>query len=224
MYCWHCGTKLPSAALFCYRCGQSQAVDAAFDSEARPVAPNGWPWPARTPSDEAGEGPGAPEVAPPKQAEPVLAATASRAPSRLAGILGIGSGAAVVAGSFGPWVVAHVRILGRIEVNGSEGDGQVTFWCGAVAVALLALLLASPHRSVLGMLAAGAFFLAGLIGVADWSSVSDSLRELREASNASGLGLLRAEVGWGLQLVTFGGLSGTVLALVQALLARRTAR
>ena len=65
------------------------------------------------------------------------------------------------------------------------------------------------------------FFLAAVIGASDWTTVSQNLRELRESGE---IGLLRAEIGWGLRAVTFGGAGGTLLAVLQYMHARATRR
>jgi hypothetical protein len=244
VFCWYCGTKLPGAAAFCYRCGQSQAPDADYDAEATPLAPGGWTWKQAAPTNEpapeaeaetllpASQPPGVPTVLVevpksrhqlplrPGQAEVAGTepASASPAPSRLPGILALGCGLAVVAGSFGPWVVAYHLLREPVRLDGADWDGRVTLWCGLAAVFCLILLLTSPRRGVLGVLAAGAFLLAALIGIADWADANERLGTLRRIEGTSPL---RWEIGWGLQAVTFGGVGGTILALAQALQARR---
>jgi hypothetical protein len=228
MFCWHCGTKLPSVSAFCYRCGQSQAADAVFDPAAQGIAPNGWPWPSRqsSPEHDAAAADASAAIAPiTVSLEPVSDAPPAAAPrdlNPLVNILAIGCGLIVVAGSFGPWVTAHVRFLGSIEIRGSEVDGRITVWCGVAAVTCLLLLLVAPNkRGLLSTVATIAFFLAAVIGASDWTTVSQSLRELRESGD---LGLLRAEIGWGLRAVTFGGIGGTLLAVLQYMHTRATRR
>jgi hypothetical protein len=133
-------------------------------------------------------------------------------------VLALLCGVAVVAGSLGPWVTAHVVLREPIRYHGSDGDGRVTLWCGLAALLCVAVLLVSPHRGALGILAAGAFFLAALIGISDWSNIVDHFDGLRRVGESA---LLRAEIGWGLQAVTFGGVAGTILAMIQAIQARR---
>ncbi len=233
MFCWHCGTKLPSVAAFCYRCGQSQAADAVFDPAAQGIAPNGWTWPSQPTSAERDVAP--PAIDAPAAAAPITvslhpAPTAPATPvgsasndlNPLVNLLAIGCGLIVVAGSFGPWVTAHVRFLGSIEIRGSEVDGRITVWCGTVAVACLLLLLVAPNkRGLLTSVAMVSFFMAAVIGASDWTTVSENLRELRESGE---IGLLRAEIGWGLRAVTFGGAGGTLLAVLQFMHARATRR
>lgn len=227
MFCWHCGTKLPSVAAYCYRCGQSQAAGAVFDPAAIGIAPDGWPSPRQQSSSERDEAAAtdAAAVAAPialslDPETPVAVAPGDLNP--LVNILAIGCGLIVVAGSFGPWVTAHVRFLGSIEIRGSEVDGQITAWCGVAAVSCLLLLLVAPHRrGLLTTVAMIAFFLAAVIGASDWTSVSQSLRELRESGD---MGLLRAEIGWGLRAVTFGGAGGTLLAVLQSMHTRAIRR
>jgi hypothetical protein len=230
MFCWHCGTKLPSVAAFCYRCGQSQAADAAFDPRAQGIAPDGWPWPNRpsTPQSDSAAAVDAPiaptttALKPPALPSAQPAAIEISELNPLVNILAIGCGLIVVAGSFGPWVTAHVRFLGSIEIRGSEVDGRITAWCGIAAVTCLLLLLVAPtKRSLLSTIAMLAFFVAAVIGASDWTSVSESLRELRESGD---LGVLRAEIGWGLRAVTFGGAGGTLLAVLQYMHARALRR
>jgi hypothetical protein len=238
MYCWYCGTKLPGAAAFCHRCGQSQAPDAAFDPTVRPPAPDGWSWqsnapPAETPTDEAD-----PTVEPPPvvlvevapfdaEGEPASSATgaaerrvtaSSALPSRIAGLLALLCGVVVVAGSLGPWASGHNVPRGSIQFHGLDGEGRVTLWCGLAALVCVAGLLVSPRRGSLGVLAAGAFFLAALIGISDWSNIVEHFDGLRRFSESA---RLRTEIDWGLRAVTFGGLAGTFLAMVQAIQARR---
>ena len=231
MFCWHCGVKLPSVAAFCFRCGQSQAADAVFDSTAQGIAPNGWPWPVQPTLRErdAAAAMDAAAAAPitisldPSPAEPA-APVVSVPPhlNPLVNLLAIGCGLIVVAGSFGPWVTAHIRFLGSIEIRGSDVDGRITVWCGVAAVTCLLLLLVTPNkRGLLTTVAMVSFFLAAVIGASDWTTVSENLRELRESGE---LGLLRAEIGWGLRAVTFGGAGGTLLAVLQVMHARAARR
>lgn len=234
MYCWHCGTKLPSVAAFCYRCGQSQAPDAVFDPAVRGIAPDGWSWShlgaTSTPPTSTASSDPPPTVTIPWSGPNTEASAASRpapapVPDRLnpiGGILAIGCGLLVVAGSFGPWVTAHFRFLGSIQINGSQVDGRVTAWCGVAAVTCLLLPLVAPQRrGLLSTIATIAFFCAAVIGASDWTSVSESLRELRASGD---IALLRAEIGWGLRAVTFGGIGGTLLALMQWMHARAARR
>ena len=237
MYCWYCGTKLPGAALFCHRCGQRQDDSASYDPDAQPLVPDGWPWARSMPSDpvsaEAVESAaGSTEVGaapltvlvelPPanrSEAAPAAAVSGQAAgPSRIAGVLGMLCGLLVVAGSLGPWVTTQVFPREPIAIHGVEGDGRFTLWCGLAAVICLVALIASPRRGGLGVVAAGALFLAALIGIADWTNVSEHLGRLGPQTR------LEAEIGWGLQAVTIGGLVGSLLAAIQALLARRIAR
>lgn len=235
MFCWHCGTNLPSVAASCYRCGQSQDPDATFDASARGIAPDGWSWSrpgavvsnvAETPADTPPITITVPWTAPATRPIPANRAETESVPDRLnpiVGMLALGCGLLVVAGSFGPWVTAHFRFLGSIQINGSQVDGRVTAWCGIAAVTCLLLLLVAPkRRGILNTIATIAFFCAAVIGASDWTSVSESLRDLRASGD---LALLRAEIGWGLRAVTFGGIGGTLLALLQwtqARAARRT--
>lgn len=232
MFCWHCGTKLPSVAAFCYRCGQSQAADAVFDPTAQGIAPDGWPWSNQpsTPQPDAVAASDASAAIPSSttslattpQATGVPAAPAPGNLNPLVNVLAIGCGLIVVAGSFGPWVTAQVRFLGSIEIRGSEVDGRITAWCGIAAVTCLVLLLVTPaKRGLLSTIATFFFFVAAVIGASDWTSVSESLRQLRESGD---LGLLRAEIGWGLRAVTFGGAGGTLLAVLQFMHARALRR
>lgn len=233
MFCWHCGTNLPSVAAFCYRCGQSQAADAVFDPTAIGIAPDGWPWPRQPTARERDAVAAATDVTaitapitvsldPETPAPTAPAASVPGDLNPLVNILAIGCGLVVVAGSFGPWVTAHVRFLGSIEIRGSEVDGRITAWCGVAAVTCLLLLLVAPHRrGLLSTVAMIAFFLAAVIGASDWTSVSQSLRELRESGD---MGLLRAEIGWGLRAVTFGGAGGTLLAVLQYMHSRSSRR
>jgi hypothetical protein len=73
----------------------------------------------------------------------------------------------------------------------------------------------------LGILAAGSFFLAALIGISDWSNIVDHFDGLRRVGTSAPL---RAEIGWGLQAVTFGGVAGTICAMIQAIQARPPGR
>ena len=227
MYCWYCGTKLPGAAAFCHRCGQSQAEDAAFDPQAIAVAvaPGGWTW-NTTSVDLDGSLSASPDPAVPDSApshvdvDPALlvGARPAVAPSRVPGLLGIACGAVVVAGSLGPWFTAHLVLRGSVHFSGTDWDGRLTLGCGLAAVACLIALVAAPRHGVLGVVAAGAFFLAALVGMSDWSSARAHVDDLRQLGEPA---LLRWEVGWGLQAVIFGSLAGTLLATAQALQARR---
>ena len=244
MYCWYCGTKLPGAAAYCHRCGQSQHDSAMYDPAARPLVPDGWPWstapttdppPAPT-SNQPVEVPAEPEHASPPltvvvdvaetaitELAPSAAPSATdqtESPSRLPGLLGIACGVLVVAGSLGPWVTARIVPREPVTILGSEVDGQFTLWCGLAAVICLSLLVATPSRGGLGIVAAGAFFLAALIGIADWTNFSVRIDELTRPGAAI---RLEAEIGWGLPTVTLGSLLGTVLAMTQALQSRRAA-
>lgn len=232
MFCWHCGTKLPTVAAYCYRCGQSQAADAVFDPTAQGIAPDGWPWSNQPPAPQRGAAvaenvddvtaPITVSLRPPIPATAVPAAPVLRELNPLVNVLAIGCGLIVVAGSFGPWVTAHVRFLGTIEIRGSEVDGRITAWCGVAAVTCLLLLVVAPNRrTLLSTVALLSFFVAAVIGASDWTSVSESLRELRESGDIS---LLRAEIGWGLRAVTFGGAGGTLLAVLQYMHARAMRR
>jgi hypothetical protein len=243
MYCWYCGTKLPGAAAFCHRCGQSQAEDAAFDPQAVAVAPGGWSWStaAAKPGESltTGADPAPLDSAPPRHdisnptsiremdlpagaCDPAISAdtrpVVAVAPSRIPGLLGIACGAVVVAGSFGPWFTAQLVPRGPIQFTGTDWDGGLTLGCGLAAVACLVVLVAAPRHGTLGVVASGAFFLAALVGIAAWSDAHANLDELRRVGENV---LLRWEIGWGLQAVTFGGLAGTILAMAQALQARR---
>jgi hypothetical protein len=234
MFCWHCGTKLPSVAAFCYRCGQSQAADAVFDLTAKGIAPDGWAWSNQLspPQRDAAVAVDAPaaispitvslEPPPPATAVPAAPALNANDLNPLVNILAIGCGLIVVAGSLGPWVTAHVRFLGSIEIRGSEVDGRITAWCGVAAITCLLLLVVAPtKRSLLSTIAMLSFFVAAVIGASDWTSVSASLRDLRESGD---IALLRAEIGWGLRAVTFGGAGGTLLAVLQYMHARALRR
>jgi hypothetical protein len=161
-----------------------------------------------------------PVIAGPAQPADSRSAVQPRPPSQVAGLLGIACGLLVVAGSLGPWVTTRVGLGDPIAIHGSEGDGRFTVWCGIAAVIGLALLIAVPSRPGFGVAAAGAFFLAALIGIADWTNVNNRLDELARLGSAS---LLKAEIGWGLPAVTLGGLAGTVLAVAQVLQSRRAA-
>ena len=232
MYCWHCGAKLPSVAASCFRCGQSQAPEAVFDPAARGIAPEGWSWsrsgvaippppPTGNPADDPPRSITVPWIPPSAPASPASSPVAAPDPDRLnpiVGTLAIGCGLLVVAGSFGPWVTAHFRFLGSIQINGFQVDGRVTAWCGIAAVTCLLLLLVAPRRrALLSTIATVAFFCAAVIGASDWTSVSESLRELRASGD---IALLRAEIGWGLRAVTFGGIGGTLLAVLQSMQGR----
>lgn len=233
MYCWNCGTRVPGAAAFCHRCGQSQAADAEFDPAAEPIAPDGWPWTTAGSTADAAEVEAVASfpVAPLRSVVVDLPSEArdspdealehaSSVPNRLAGVLALGCGAAVVAGSFGPWLTARIRLDRPMHFDGTDWDGGVTSACGLAAVVCLALLLASPQRSGFGFVAAAAFAVAALVGIADWSNAVAALSDLRRLGMSA---LLGWEVGWGLRAVTFGGLAGAILATAQALQARRVA-
>jgi hypothetical protein len=240
MFCWYCGTKLPGAAAFCHRCGQSQAADAEFDPQAVAVAPGGWAWSGSAADldgsltanlDPAVFDTADPDLAvavavplsgvgpPPAEVDPAFGAGArASAPSRIPGLLGIACGAVVVAGSLGPWLTAHLVLRGPVHFSGADWDGKLTLGCGLAAVTCLIALVAAPRHGALGVVAAGAFFLAAMVGIADWSNARENLGELRDVGENV---LLRWEIGWGLQAVTFGGLAGSLLAMAQALQARR---
>lgn len=242
MYCWYCGTKLPGAAAFCHRCGQSQDKSATFDPAAIPLAPDGWPWSAAQPSDStsgivadrSAEPPAEsipsaspltvivdvsdPPVTGRAQSEEAGSAIQNRPPSRLPGVLGIACGGLVVAGSLGPWVTAQIVPREPVAILGTEIDGQFTLWCGLAAVVCLSLLVARPRHGGLGIVAAVAFFLAALIGIADWTNFSLRIDELTRPGAAM---RLEAEIGWGLPAVTLGSVVGTMLAMAQTFQARR---
>ena len=238
MYCWYCGTKLPGAAAFCYRCGQSQDESAAYDPDAKPLAPDGWPWSPSRPTEEgpapttnSNDEPTGPASPPLTVVVEVPESAGARSPaarsdgdglvpppSRVAGVLGIVCGLLVVAGSLGPWVTTRIVPRDPIAIHGIEGDGRFTLWCGLAAVICLVAQIAAPRRIGFGVVAAGAFFLAALIGVADWTNVSDHLGRLGPSTP------LEAEISWGLRAVTIGGLLGSVLAAAQAVQSRRIAR
>lgn len=227
MYCAECGTRLPSDAKFCLRCGQavdprpatadvpdhrlSARADALQSPHSQPAS-NGVPFPDRF---RIGPPPHARPSEVPTYAPLPLSQPTSSAPSRTAGFLAIGAGVQVVIGSLGPWVSVQAAFLGSMSVSGMDGDGKITIVCGVIALTPLAFLVSSPDRRWMGVVAALVLGLCALIGIIDWQDVNDRTATVDDDTPVF------ARVGWGLQLVTLGGAAGAIMALVQAMSRRR---
>lgn len=217
MYCAECGVRLPSEAKYCLQCGHP--VEPS--SLTSPAPPSQRPSPPPPQSNESRVS--APPVRSPIGAlnrpvltPPVAYRHSARERSRTAGVLAIGAATLVAIGSLGPWVSGQAAFVGSFEVSGMEGDGKITLVGGLAAVVLLAFLLtSSPDSSWLGIVSAIALAICAVIGIVDWQDVSD-----RVASVDADTPLV-ARVGWGLQVVTIGGVAGAVLAVVQTILGRR---
>jgi hypothetical protein len=219
VYCWYCGTKLPVNAGFCFSCGKSQTEDALETTD--PAGPASSHHPLPTTASPLPPPP-APRIATPlsdwRSPPEVPPGPTPSAPNRVGGYLRLGAAVLVIVGSFAPWVSVSV-FFGTIQVNGMDGDGKVTIWCGLGAAALLAFhLFSGSHPAWPPFLAACVFLLSGIIGTYDWSNINDLL----EASGQEDLdfGVL-ARVGWGLQVMTIASFVGTFFAGLQGFTAVR---
>jgi lysylphosphatidylglycerol synthetase-like protein (DUF2156 family) len=112
----------------------------------------------------------------------------------------IGSAAAIVIGSLGPWAT-----FGPFSVSGTSADGVITLILGVLA---LALIMADRWAWVL----VAAAVIAALVGVIDTIDVS------------GGNGLIDPSPGWGVILVALAGISLTVWSVRHARANRRARR
>jgi RNA polymerase subunit RPABC4/transcription elongation factor Spt4 len=133
-------------------------------------------------------------------------------PGLVAAYVAIVASLAVIVGSIGPWATVTAAFFGQIEVGGLSGDGKLTVWGGVIAGVLMLAVCANPRRAGFAVLAALSLLLVAGVGIYDWMNVSDAAREAEGQRFAAAVG-----VGWGLVLVTFGGVIGTVCAIVQAM-------
>lgn len=109
--------------------------------------------------------------------------------------------AGVIIGSLAPWARIVVN-----TVSGVSGDGQITLFLGVFAGVFVVLEVMRDKVSRTRYLSVMfAFFLAGLIGLNAWLSVSTTIAE----------GELNASVEWGLQLMTVAAFIGGVIAYLQ---------
>jgi hypothetical protein len=119
-------------------------------------------------------------------------------------LLALGSVAAMIVGSLGPW--ARVDLFG--SVNGTDGGGDGWFVIGAGVVALVLILLYARRQTSIMPLAVA--LLAGLascaITIYDWT-------DLHRVESSFG-GLIHS--GWGIYVATIGsaGLAVSSAALL----------
>lgn len=141
---------------------------------------------------------------------PVVANLEPREVSLTPGYLAIAAAVLVIVGSLGPWVSMVAPYFGSLTMSGTDGDGKLSLGCGLAASVLLGFLVTSHRSGVwLGLLAAIAFGIAAAIGIYDWQNLSEAVGADDEVA-------VFARVGWGLQAMTLGAITGTILSITQA--------
>lgn len=143
---------------------------------------------------------------------PAVERQAAPRPGLGAAYLALAASVAVIIGSIGPWATVSAAFLGRFEVGGLTGDGRATVWGGVIAGVLMIAVCTNPKRSILAVLAALVLLAVSGIGAYDWINVTDAARDAENQRFVA-----TANVGWGLVLMTFGGVIGTICAMVQAM-------
>jgi len=124
----------------------------------------------------------------------------------------IAAALAVIVGSIGPWATVTIAFLGQMKLSGQSCDGEYTVWGGVIAGLLMGAVCLNPRRAGIAALSALLMLLVAGIGIYDWMNVNDAVSDARgERFVAS------ASVGWGLVMVTIGGLIGAIAAIVQAI-------
>jgi hypothetical protein len=135
---------------------------------------------------------------------------------RLGIYLIFGAAAAVIAGSFLPWVTVNAPLLGHSSLAGTDGDGKLTLAIGAGIAVTAAVALAGYRSLWVGLVTLVLAAVAGTIATVDLIDVNERIGELRESIPAdSPLGQdegfpVDANAGAGLFVV----LVGSVIALV----------
>jgi hypothetical protein len=116
-------------------------------------------------------------------------------------IIGIIAGAALVVGSFLPWVRASLLGITLSRSGIDAGDGWFTFIAGGVVIAVCGVVLSDPTQARRGLLilALLASAVALLVGIVDWADVQDTVEE------SDGI----ARVGAGLYLVVVAAVAST---------------
>ena len=118
--------------------------------------------------------------------------------------------AAVVVGTFGPWLHRR-RGLGRpVEtLDGLAYDGALALAGAGLAIVALLAVLARPRLTVAAWAGVAGLALAAVVGAADWLVLDTAgpgfVRETRGASH---------EIGWGLWLVVLAAVLGTACGIV----------
>ena len=121
--------------------------------------------------------------------------------------IALGGGAALVVGSFLPWVKATVPLLGTITESGIDaGDGWFSLLLGAAVIALVTVWRTQPLQ---WLYIAGGVALA--FGIFEWIDISCDIDKL-----GGGFGVIK--VGIGVPFVV----AGAGAALVGAELQRRS--
>ena len=117
--------------------------------------------------------------------------------------IAIGGGAALVVGSFLPWVKATVPLFGTVTESGIDaGDGWFSLLLGAAVIALATVWRAQPLQ---WLYVAGGVALA--FGLFEWIDISGDIDEL-------GGGFGAVKVGIGVPIVVAGALAALVGAEV----------
>lgn len=120
-----------------------------------------------------------------------------------------------VIAAFMPW--ASISGFMNSSFSGIDGDGKLT-----VVLFLVAGYFAfkgNKGEELSGTnlyVAAGAFAIAGLIGLYDWSNLSEKLKAINEVGSKLGgkKKILEVKIGFGLYLTAIAGVAGAVLPFV----------
>jgi hypothetical protein len=109
-----------------------------------------------------------------------------------------GAFALAVIGSIGPWAT-----LGIFSKAGTDGDGVISLVAASVGI-IAALVAWQGSRVVIGILGV----VVAAVGIIDIGDVSSSGAELFGQE-------IKPSVGWGLWLVTIGGVAAAVCAMAR---------
>jgi hypothetical protein len=120
--------------------------------------------------------------------------------------------AAGIIASFLPW--ASISGIINQSVNGLDGDGKLTIVLFAVAGYFV--IKGNKNEELSGnalYVVIGAFGLAGLIGLYDWSNMTDKLKSIHETNSKFGFkkSVLDVKIGLGLYLTAIAGVVGVAV-------------
>jgi len=122
--------------------------------------------------------------------------------------------AAGIIASFLPW--ASISGIINQSVNGLDGDGKLTIVLFAVAGYFV--IKGNKNEELSGnafYIVIGAFGLAGLIGLYDWSNMTEKLKSIHETNSKFGLKkslfAFEVKIGLGLYLTAIAGVAGVAV-------------